>query len=101
MGHDWPGNVRELENVIHRSLLVASETELTLDDLPPELGGPAPATSEVAQVSDGFQTLEEMEKRTIRRALEVCDGNLSDAARRLGIGRSTLYRKMDQYSLKS
>ena len=96
--HGWPGNVRELENVIHRSLLVTAGLELGLDDLPAGLGEgsqPAPTPTEQGPVS-----LEEMEKATIVRALENNRGNLSDVARQLGIGRSTLYRKLEQYGLR-
>jgi DNA-binding NtrC family response regulator len=93
---DWPGNVRELENVVHRALLVSSGPDLEAADLPPELhAGPSgPATAPAAD------SLEEVERRAIRDALASCGGNLSEAARRLGIGRSTLYRKMDQYGLR-
>jgi DNA-binding NtrC family response regulator len=96
--YDWPGNVRELENVIHRALLVMSGSELTLADLPPELAaGPG---LELPASAGGPASLEELEKRAIRDALARCGGNLSDAARQLGIGRSTLYRKMDQFGLR-
>lgn len=94
----WPGNVRELENVVHRSLLVASGPEITEEDLPPELGG-----ANVAEPQDeeqGFLSLDEIEQRAIARVLGACSWNLSEAARRLGIGRSTLYRKIEQYGLK-
>ena len=96
--HGWPGNVRELENVIHRSLLVTAGLELGLDDLPAGLGeGVQPATTPSEQ---GPMSLEEMEKVAIVRALENNRGNLSDVARQLGIGRSTLYRKLEQYGLR-
>ncbi len=96
--YDWPGNVRELENVVHRTILVAGGSEITEEDLPPELGG-----ANVAEPQDeehGFLSLEEIEKRAIARVLKACSWNLSEAARRLGIGRSTLYRKIEQYGLK-
>jgi DNA-binding NtrC family response regulator len=105
--HDWPGNVRELENVIHRAMLVTGDREITVDDLPPTLGGTggrAPcddgAATAVDAVVTGEETLEDLERRAIERALEQFGDNLSDAARRLGIGRSTLYRKIEQYGLK-
>jgi len=97
--YDWPGNVRELENVVHRLLLVARSTEITPEDLPPELGG-----ANVSEPEDGdpaFLSLEQIEERAIRRVVKACGGNLSEAARRLGIGRSTLYRKLEQYGLKN
>ena len=97
--HDWPGNVRELENVVHRSLLVAAGSELTIADLPPGLGGGG-GQAPTAAAGSGVVNLEEMEKHAIRSALEQYGGNLSDAARQLGIGRSTLYRKLEQYGLR-
>jgi DNA-binding NtrC family response regulator len=100
IAHDWPGNVRELENVIHRTLLVTMGPEIKVEDLPPELGEAGEFLSRVEEVETDLLSLEELERRAIRRALDACDGNLSDAARRLGIGRSTLYRKLDQYGLR-
>jgi len=101
MRHDWPGNVRELENVIHRSLLVASPPELKRDDLPRELTGARTG----APSSDGepaeLCSLEELERQAIARAIDHFGGNLSDVARLLGIGRSTLYRKLEQYGLRA
>jgi len=99
MAYRWPGNVRELETVVHRALLVSDGSEIRPDDLPPELGG-----DNLAEPDDGggrFLSLEEMERRAIRRAVTVCEGNLSLAARKLGIGRSTLYRKMQQYGIEA
>jgi DNA-binding NtrC family response regulator len=99
--HDWPGNVRELENVIHRSLLVATGAELTPEDLPSELRGPAGTAAPPGVTATGEpRSLEELEREAIRHALEHFGGNLSDVARQLGIGRSTLYRKLDQYGLR-
>jgi Nif-specific regulatory protein len=99
--HDWPGNVRELENVIHRSLLIADGQEITTDDLPPGLGsrsGDAGLTAS-APISVAM-SLDELEHAAIKKALKRHGGNLSDVARQLGIGRSTLYRKLEQYGLR-
>lgn len=104
--HGWPGNVRELENVIHRTLLVSSGLELTFDDLPPGIGGDQVAAGETGRkaadsgVGSGTFNLEELEREAIVRAMENNRGNLSDVARQLGIGRSTLYRKLEQYGLR-
>jgi DNA-binding NtrC family response regulator len=100
VSRDWPGNVRELENVIHRSLLVAAGPELALEDLPPGLADEAAAPSAV-QSTGAVVKLDELEKNAIRLALEQYGDNLSDAARQLGIGRSTLYRKIEQYGLRA
>jgi DNA-binding NtrC family response regulator len=100
MRHDWPGNVRELENVIHRSLLVAAAPELKSDDLPRELTA-ARAGAAVAENGAGeLRSLEQLERQAIESAIVHFGGNLSDAARQLGIGRSTLYRKLEQYGLR-
>lgn len=101
MSLEWPGNVRELENVIHRSLLVASGPEITMEDVPSELRSGGGENVAVASVLNGGRcSLEELEKEAIRLALEHYGGNLSDVARQLGIGRSTLYRKLEQYGLR-
>jgi DNA-binding NtrC family response regulator len=104
-GHGWPGNVRELENVIHRTLLVSSGLELTFEDLPPGIGTDQAVSASDAQPATasgggGTLNLEELERETIVRAMEQNKGNLSDVARQLGIGRSTLYRKLEQYGLR-
>ncbi len=99
--HDWPGNVRELENVIHRSLLVSDGPAIGVDDLPPLIGkeSVASGSKESAPISVAM-SLEELEQAAIKKALKRHGGNLSDVARQLGIGRSTLYRKLEQYGLR-
>jgi len=99
--HDWPGNVRELENVIHRSLLVASPPELKRDDLPRELTGARTGAPSLDGEPAELCSLEELERQAIARAIDHFGGNLSDVARLLGIGRSTLYRKLEQYGLRA
>ena len=101
VAHDWPGNVRELENVIHRSLLVATGPELLLTDLPRDLREGTDDGGETVVLGGEPRSLEELEREAIRQALEHFGGNLSDVARQLGIGRSTLYRKLDHYGLRS
>ena len=86
----WPGNVRELENVICRALILERTDELRAASFAPELVTTAPAPASGA-------TLADVERRTILAAVEDADGHLARAARTLGIGRATLYRKLRTY----
>ena len=85
--YDWPGNVRELKSTLAVAL-VLSEGAPTLEaaHLPPDLALPAPPSVEGA--------LEEVQLQAIERAVEACRGNVSAAARRLGVARSTIYRAL-------
>ncbi len=85
--YDWPGNVRELRNVIERAMVVSSGEKITADDLLIE--------AEALPVK-----LTELEKSTIVELLERYDGNITAAAKSLGIARTTLYRKMKKYGIK-
>ncbi len=94
MAYDWPGNVRELENAVERAVALGSGPILHMGDLPSNLqqGG-----SDRSLDSDELTTLEEMERRAILRALRETNGDKLAAARLLGIGKTTLYRKLKQY----
>jgi DNA-binding NtrC family response regulator len=104
--HHWPGNVRELQNVVHRSLLACRGDEITLADLPPdirELALPAILPSVAVNGNGGrYQEpseddiipLRELERRAIQRALRATHGSVGRAAKLLGIGRATLYRRI-------
>jgi propionate catabolism operon transcriptional regulator len=97
----WPGNVRELENVLERvALLFADDTSAAVGEdelaaIMPELFESAPARETPASPSRDLRTAREAREREhVLRVLAECRGNQSEAARRLGIGRSTLYRKL-------
>ncbi len=92
----WPGNVRELEHVIERALIMASGAAIGVADLPPEMqpAHPAPAARD-----DCLETLEDAEKRHILQALKDCDGNQVEAAKKLGVARNTLWRKLKAYGI--
>jgi DNA-binding NtrC family response regulator len=94
----WPGNVRELRNVVESLLLTGTDELVSLDDLPPELFGPddTAATESAAPASP---RLADGERDMILRAMRSARGNLAEAARLLGISRSTLYRKLARYGL--
>jgi len=100
---DYPGNVRQLENIISHAVVVCTGRNIDISDLPPYLrhgGGQNPDTfvpfSE--RGANGSTTkvvpLKKLEDLAIHNALEVCGGNVSQAARLLGVSRATIYRKV-------
>jgi len=94
-GYDWRGNVRELKNVLERAVILADEEVLTPDTLPAEFQLLAP---EPADAVTG-RSLWAVEKRQIQLVLQEVAGNKTEAARQLGIGVKTLYRKLQEYGL--
>jgi two-component system, NtrC family, response regulator AtoC len=97
--YDWPGNVRELRNMVEHMVVMARGERITLRDVPSELksGGQSPQPSSPA--ADDL-SLEQAEKRRIEEALRLCSGNRTIAAKRLGISRRTLHRKLNEYGLR-
>jgi DNA-binding NtrC family response regulator len=128
VAHDWPGNVRQLENAVYRAIVLADAPYLQPHDFPaisgiaappPEaeaarapltpqgvknlLDGPADTPDAPVRILDSrghLRTLEEIERDLIQLAIEVYAGHMSEVARRLGIGRSTLYRKVREQGLE-
>jgi two-component system response regulator HydG len=94
MAYDWPGNVRELENAVERAVALGSGPILHMGDLPSNL---QQDSNEKTLDSNELTTIEEMERRFILRALRETNGDKLAAARLLGIGKTTLYRKLKQY----
>ncbi|WP_375437489.1 sigma-54-dependent transcriptional regulator [uncultured Hymenobacter sp.] len=94
--HDWRGNVRELKNVLERAAILADSDTLTIDDLPTEFQY---FTADPAANEASDKTLRTLEKRQIRTVLQETGGNKMEAARQLGIGTKTLYRKIQEYGL--
>ena len=97
VAYDWPGNVRELENSIERAVALGSGPIVHVGDLPSNLQYP---TSERASEKDELLPLEELERRAILRMLRETSGDKLAAARMLGIGKTTLYRKLKQYHME-
>ena len=96
--YDWPGNVRELENAIERAVLLETGPVLQAANLPPRM---SPVLSEASgsPSPSGVLPLAEVERQALTQALEVADNNVTQAARALGINRSTLHRKLKKYDL--
>ncbi len=117
----WPGNVRELKNAVYRAVLLCETGELTVDDFaqigsaesigpahrdaafdPAGLEGGAMEQAGLFSGIDGtgeVRTLAAAEEEMIRFAIAHYDGQISEVARRLGIGRTTLYRKLKEYGI--
>ena len=105
MDHPWPGNVRELQNIVESAVIRCRGTVIEPDDLPPDLSAPPsqkppsttpPPTPETVPDpvdKDGYQ------KERLLNALRRAHGNRAEAARLLGIGRTTLYRQMKKFGL--
>ncbi|HAR62988.1 MAG: hypothetical protein DKM50_03830 [Candidatus Margulisiibacteriota bacterium] len=96
LNHDWPGNIRELENIIERGIILTKNELLTLEDVPSEIYKnmaeevPAPVPTSNTLIIP----LVESERIIILNALKCTQGNIRQAAKALGIDRSTLYRKL-------
>jgi len=110
--YDWPGNVRELEHTVQRMIAMNSGPWLTPADLPNTVmvdqqkflaatgqSSSHPVSLPSADSSNGVMPLAELEKRAILSALEYTKGDRTVAAAMLGIGRTTLYRKLKEYGL--
>ncbi|MEQ8787161.1 MAG: sigma-54 dependent transcriptional regulator [Pirellulaceae bacterium] len=98
--YDWPGNVRQLRNVVENMVVLDIDEVLDLDDLPPDLEVPAKEIDQ--QVNEGPGNLigcpmDVIERWAITETLKLTNGNREEAARILGIGARTLYRKLDKY----
>jgi transcriptional regulator with PAS, ATPase and Fis domain len=90
--YTWPGNIRELQHVLERTVILVEDSEIKAKDLVLSSGQQiAPRASSL--------NLEEIERNTILKALKKHQYNLSAAAKELGLGRTTLYRKMNKYEL--
>ena len=96
--YPWPGNIRELENVVERAIIMADEgAAIGLHDLPDDLL--TPDAGETASSPEPMHELREAEREVLLKALKDCHGNRSLAARKLGIGRRTLYDKLARHGI--
>jgi len=95
ISHDWPGNVRELENVIEQSVILATESFIKPEHLPAYLREAAPRHTPTGN------SLAEVIRQHLEGTLSGCDGNKSEAARRLGLSRRALLRWIEKYSISA
>jgi two-component system, NtrC family, response regulator HydG len=102
LGFEWPGNVRQLRNVVESMVVVDYDGLLDVDDLPEEFSGPVEPTGEPSTASLTAlvgRPLTELEKLFVSETLRLTAGNREEAAKMLGIGERTLYRKIKEYGL--
>ena len=118
----WPGNVRELENVVERAVILEERDAISLGSLPDEVVSgldpeyatahdgdgdswfppPTPLPGERrARTVDDIRALDDEERDLIHQALELTRWNIVETAKRLGIGRATLYRKIEKFGLRT
>ncbi len=97
--YDWPGNVRELKNIIERLIVLSSDGDITLDDLPDEMR--AAVLPEETKTESGLlkNATRSFEKRLIEQVLESHRGNVTKTAEELGIARKNLYKKLSGYGI--
>lgn len=102
--YDWPGNVRELRNAIFRAVLLTEDSVLDVQHFP-QISQMKPIVSKISIPTDNnefvdlkrgskIKKLKEIESEAIEKVIRLCAGNISDASKILGVGRSTLYRKL-------
>jgi two-component system, NtrC family, response regulator HydG len=105
--YDWPGNVRELENLVERLVILRRGGTIELGDLPLEIRGQAEADTlpvgtvdcRPAQSESGLRRMEQIERQAIIDVLRQVQGNVRQAAKLLGLGQATIYRKMKRYGI--
>jgi DNA-binding NtrC family response regulator len=104
MAYKWPGNVRELRTTIERAVVLTRADRIGIRDLPPAVRSPAegsaPAADGARSISANTQTVEDAEKQLIIRALKETRGNRTLAAKRIGMSRRSLHRKLHAYHLE-
>ncbi len=98
LNYDWPGNVRELENSLERACALSSANEIQMRDLPTQIySAPIDLLGMSQPTNGGIVPMAELEKQSILAALAQVNGDKMLAARLLGIGKTTLYRKLKEY----
>jgi DNA-binding NtrC family response regulator len=103
--YDWPGNIREMENTIERCLIISDKDVIDIDELPQHIRA-ADKSGFFDQpgtifTDDNIVPFEKIKEEAIRHALRVTKGNIVEAAKRLQLGRATIYRLMEKYSIEN
>ena len=103
--YNWPGNVREIENMIERCLIICEKDTIDIDDLPSHIRSAEPASNSDFSAAlfsdDNIVPFEKLKEESIRHALKVTNGNIVEAAKKLQLGRATIYRLMEKYNIEN
>lgn len=103
--YDWPGNIREMENTVERCIIITENDVIDIDDLPPHLkvanGAGSIEYSGSLFSDDTVVPFEKIKEESIRHALKITKGNIVEAAKKLQLGRATIYRLMEKYSIEN
>jgi DNA-binding NtrC family response regulator len=97
--YGWPGNVRELANVMERAVALTNQDHVSPSDLPDRIARQSRSNPPVTEDPSQFVTLEETERRYVLRVLESVGGSRTEAARILGLDRTTLWRRLERYGV--
>lgn len=99
--YPWPGNIRELQNVVERAVILAQSPNLSLSDFVIQTQPIEKDYSRQANVTHTISSVQDLEYRSLVKAIESCHGNMSQAAELLGICRDTLYRRLKKYNIQT
>ncbi len=103
--YSWPGNIREMENTIERCLIISDNNVIDVDDLPPHIK--AANNSNNVELNgalfsdDTIIPFEKLKEEAIKHALKITKGNIVEAAKKLQLGRATIYRLMEKYKIEN
>ena len=96
-GHRWPGNVREIQHTIERGVIMSEGIEIGVDDF--NLSSIPPNTLNKSVSDFDNLNLSEIEKLLVQKSLDKHEGNISKAAKELGLTRAALYRRLEKFNL--
>jgi two-component system, NtrC family, response regulator AtoC len=103
--YHWPGNVREMENTVERCIILAEKDYIDIEDFPPHIKSTGhfymPENSGNLFEDENVIPFEKLKEEAIRHALKVSGGNIVEAARKLQLGRATIYRLMEKYGIEN
>jgi two-component system response regulator AtoC len=103
--YNWPGNIREMENMIERCIIICEKDTIDVDDLPQQIRASEPSGGSGINGSlfsdDTIIPFEKLKEESIRHALKITNGNIVEAAKKLQLGRATIYRLMEKYNIEN